>query len=65
MTKKDKGTAVLYGNTLYLPITSDIINDSIYGSVNIQKGDKVEIEIDGSYVRYRKIRNIDENQSKL
>lgn len=59
MADKDIGTAVLYGNTLYVPITSDIAGDSIYHRVDIKKGDKVQIEIDGSYIRYRKLEGVE------
>jgi hypothetical protein len=54
MSKKAQGTVIQYGNSIYIPIVSDIVNDSLYPEINIQKGDKVEIEIFGTSLRISK-----------
>ena len=54
MAKKAIGTARIQGNTLYVPIVQDIMKDELYKEINIQDGDKVESEITGTTLRYKK-----------
>jgi antitoxin component of MazEF toxin-antitoxin module len=55
MSLKDKGKVQKYGNTLFLPIPKSIRCDTIYSKVGIDKGDTVEVSIDGSTLRFRKL----------